>query len=418
LEISNNPGNRMEFKPDFKYIANIHGDEVVGREMMFRLVEYLLSSYGNDSRITQLINNTHIFIIPTINPDGYESCRRTNANGIDLNRAFPDQFIDNKNTMVGREKEVIAMMNFTQNHQFVLSACFHGGDVVVNYPYDGCKRPCRTSGTTSATDDTDVFKNVSRTYANLNNMMYNNPDNIFDHGITNGAYWYVLYGGMQDWNYVYSGCMEVTIELSCEKIPLFNELDQFWDNNKNSMISYIDKSNFGIRGYVLDIDHKAIPATIKIKGRNFVVYSDKNTGRFFRILQPGNYTLVAEAVGYKSTEITVHLPSDAIFVTANVTMVPQKVDNTTSETVSSTSFVTSSTTTVDTSSSVTSAVTFDTGSNISSIYTTTSNKIEEPAYQVALYAMVVVGVLVLGSSIAIFIFYAYRKRKRELVDFI
>lgn len=31
----------------------------------------------------------------------------------------------------------------------------------------------------------------------------------FQGGITNGAQWYPLYGGMQDWNYMAADCMEV-----------------------------------------------------------------------------------------------------------------------------------------------------------------------------------------------------------------
>jgi len=70
----------------------MHGDEVVGREMLIRLITYLLDGYkAGDQRIKALIDNTHIFIMPSMNPDGFESGRRENANGIDLNRNFPDQ---------------------------------------------------------------------------------------------------------------------------------------------------------------------------------------------------------------------------------------------------------------------------------------------------------------------------------------
>lgn len=101
FQITDNPDEIEPGEPAFKYVANMHGDEAIGREMLISLIFHLLSNYNKDERITQLINSTNIYIMPTANPDGFEnstegtcsfSTGRENANRVDLNRDFPDQF--------------------------------------------------------------------------------------------------------------------------------------------------------------------------------------------------------------------------------------------------------------------------------------------------------------------------------------
>ncbi|MEF3694045.1 MAG: M14 family zinc carboxypeptidase [Candidatus Cloacimonadota bacterium] len=88
LKISDNVA-LDENEPEFRYISSIHGDEVVGYDLLIRLIELLTSSYGFDPRITDIVNNTEIWINPMANPDGYVLQQRYNAAGIDLNRNFP-----------------------------------------------------------------------------------------------------------------------------------------------------------------------------------------------------------------------------------------------------------------------------------------------------------------------------------------
>jgi len=78
LEISDKPGVQ-EAEPNFKYIANMHGDEPSGRMLLPMLAEWLCAKNGRDERATKLVRDTHLFLIPTMNPDGFAKHTRENA---------------------------------------------------------------------------------------------------------------------------------------------------------------------------------------------------------------------------------------------------------------------------------------------------------------------------------------------------
>jgi len=305
IEISDNI-DESEAEPQFQYIANMHGDEVVGREMSIYLIDLLCSQYGINDRITKLVNDTDIFIIPTMNPDGYERRQRGNANNIDLNRNFPDQFSSPPNTKSGKQPEVQAIMNFVEQHHFVLGANFHGGAVVANYPYDGNSN--YRSGAYSACPDDSVFKYLASTYSNKHRTMHNSWE--FAGGITNGAEWYVLYGGMQDWNYVYNqGSFHITIELSDDKWPSASTLPTFWDDNKEAALAYMELVHqLGVKGTVKNYHGDPLAATISVKGNSRTVVTNPAHGDFYRLLMPGQYNITASAPGYISSSVFVTIP--------------------------------------------------------------------------------------------------------------
>lgn len=49
---------------------------------------------------------------------------------------------------------------------------------------------------------------------------------------------YVL--GMSDFNYLHSNCLELTVELGCDKFPSEEELYPEWRRNKEALLSFME----------------------------------------------------------------------------------------------------------------------------------------------------------------------------------
>lgn len=317
--------------PDMKYIANIHGNEVVGREMLLHLVEHLVTMYGVNDNITALINSTRVHIMPSMNPDGYaitqtpdENCGssegRLNKNDYDINRNFPDAF--ENNTLTIRQPETLAIMNWIMIESFVLSASLHGGALVVGYPYDNIKSDGPMLSEYSKSPDDDIFIHLAKTYSHNHLYMHygdvceNSPE--FKDGITNGAQWYLVKGGMQDFNYVWGQCLELTLELSCCKNPLEETLEEFWEENKVSLIEFIKQVHLGIKGQILNADGNPIEnAQVSIQGReNIYAFETNKWGEYYRLLLPGSYTLKVTVPGVGSILQNFELPNNEITFSA------------------------------------------------------------------------------------------------------
>ncbi|MBK6767245.1 MAG: carboxypeptidase regulatory-like domain-containing protein [bacterium] len=287
---------------EVKYISSMHGDELTGLENCIKFIDTLLTGYGTDPVLTGLVNDYEIWIMPLMNPDGRDVGtlgQRFNANGADLNRDFPDRCWDSTNTAAGREIETANVMAFTAAHNFVLSANFHGGEIVENYPWDS---NYNGSSVYSPSPEQALFEHLALTYSMANPTMYNSVD--FEDGITNGAEWYHVSGGMQDWNYVWMGCKETTIEISHTKSGPESALDSLWNENRQSMIDYLLEAREGVRGIVTDAESGLpVRARIMLSAITYVTYSTALHGDYFRILRPGTYTLTFSAPGYVSETV-------------------------------------------------------------------------------------------------------------------
>lgn len=166
----------------------MHGNEVVGREMLLLLAKYICENYQHTERITRLVDTTRIHMLISMNPDGYEISKegdvggihgRANANNIDLNRNFPDQYVNDTNLVA--EPETEAVMKWIESIPFVLSANLHNGALVANYPFDDNPPTNRNRESTSVpnySEDNEVFQHLAHTFSNVSKIHHFTFSNI------------------------------------------------------------------------------------------------------------------------------------------------------------------------------------------------------------------------------------------------
>ena len=122
IVFSDNPSKHELGEPEFKFVGNMHGNEVIGRELMLELMVQLCDSYlDQNENVVKLLTSTRIHLLTTMNPDGWQAAvdnefetlrsaknfssktdmllengvtewltGRQNAKNVDLNRNFPD----------------------------------------------------------------------------------------------------------------------------------------------------------------------------------------------------------------------------------------------------------------------------------------------------------------------------------------
>ncbi len=289
LVISNDVNNTTA-EPEVLLSSSMHGDEVVGMVLLVDLAHHLTTNYGQPgyADLTNLVDSTEIHLMPLHNPDGYVAGTRNNANGRDLNRNF--QLPTGTHPSV--ELENLNYMAYAEAHHFVVSGNGHGGALVVNYPWDHTY--------TFAPDDLAMIQ-LSLEYSTTNLPMFNGS---FTDGITNGAAWYRVDGGLQDWVYDQTGCINVTIEQSHIKWPHHSTLTGFWDDNRDSFLNFIDAAHSGVNGAVTDsADGSPLAATVTVTGNVKTVSTDPAHGDYYKLLDTGTYELTFSAEGYHSQTI-------------------------------------------------------------------------------------------------------------------
>lgn len=325
VQISDNVGVK-ENEPSFLYTSSMHGDELSGYVLSLRLIDYLLNNYGDNNKVTHLIDEIDIWINPLANPDGAYyggnqnvwSAIRYNSNFIDLNRNYPDPEDGPHPDGNPYQQETNIFLGLADTINFNMAANMHSGAEVCNYPWD-------TWG--NLTSDNNWWEYVTQQYADSCQINSSSSGyfNDLNNGITNGWDWYEVDGGRQDYMNYFRYCKEFTLELSDDKTPNPIDLPDLWEANYPSLLNYLEQSLFGLRGIVTDsISGNPLKVRVEISGHDTDsshVYSNLPIGNYHRYLYQGNYNITFSKVGYQTKTINTNILNNSTHI-EDVQLVP------------------------------------------------------------------------------------------------
>lgn len=190
VKISDNAATAEPAEPQALYSAVHHAREPVGMHQLIFYMWYLLENYATNPEIKALVDNSELYFVPCLNPDGYifnqtqnptgggmwRKNRRVNGSnsfGVDLNRNYgynwgyddfgssPDPDFDTyRGGSAFSEPETRAMKKFTETHQFRIALNYHTYANILIYPwgYESMQTP-----------DSMVYRNLTLEMTRENN---------------------------------------------------------------------------------------------------------------------------------------------------------------------------------------------------------------------------------------------------------
>jgi hypothetical protein len=315
IRITDNP-HTEEAEPEVRYGANMHGNEKISMEMAIYLIEYLTDNYDQPGYedVTHLVDEYDLWIMPLQNPDGHVANSRYNAHGVDLNRNYPvpDGSIGDDGTWV-EEPETVVMMNWSESARFVTGLNGHSGILCMIYPWTYTSEP---------PPNEDALYALCEEYAYYNEPMWNHS--WWYHGIVAGADYGIIKGPENDWSYYFTGCLQVAVEFSDDYAPPQNQLDEYWDDNRESFMHWFKAARYGVNGVVTSLSTGLpLAATVEVAGIAMPAVTDPDCGDYWRPLVTGSYDLTFSAVGHETVTITDVATTWGVPTVLNVALPPE-----------------------------------------------------------------------------------------------
>uniref|UniRef100_A0A3Q3Q3K5 Peptidase M14 domain-containing protein n=1 Tax=Monopterus albus TaxID=43700 RepID=A0A3Q3Q3K5_MONAL len=196
---------------------------------------------------------------------------------------------------------------------FVLGGNLQGGELVVTFPYDKTRSQGVIREQTPTPDD-HVFRWLAFSYASTHRLMTDanrrachTEDIAKEDGTINGASWHTAPGSMSDFSYLHTNCFELSMYVGCDKFPHESELPEEWENNRESLLVFMEQVHRGIKGVVRDLEgHGIANAIISVEG----IGHDIRTGKIHF-----NKLFIVNLSGHKQLSLSNMCHHDVLWTT-------------------------------------------------------------------------------------------------------
>ncbi len=329
LKLSDNV-DETEDEPNVYFLGVHHAREPISNEVVMAILNNLVNNYGTDTDITDRINNTQIWFVPIVNPNGHrvvteqidvwwrKNIRDNNLNGsfdtynswgygtdgVDPNRNYgfmwgnvgaSDDFDDPTyhGPEAWSEPEVSAVRGLLESNHFVAGITYHSYGELVLYPFGYQNNMIAPDQIELAALAEDIAGAIPGLYGG-----YYTPEAGYD--------LYPCMGTTDDYSYGEHGTFSFTVELATEFIPPSYQVDPICNANleaANILMSRVDTQT--LTGQITDASSGApIVANIFVDGiDNTGVFrhpyqSDSTFGRYYRFLPGGNFEVTFTSPGY------------------------------------------------------------------------------------------------------------------------
>lgn len=295
IKITDNPGVE-EVEPEVRLIGAHHGNEKISYMILFYFLQRLANEYNSplSSDFTRLVNNTELWVVPMMNPDGVYHNWRYNANWVDLNRDYSYMWDGSGGSPSPfSQPETCAIRDLSIDNTFVVSHSHHSGAVYINYIWNYA---AMSSPPYLVPPNHDFIMELSYLYQ---------EDSGYP--ITNGGDWYTTNGDCNDWSMGERGDLDDTIEISYSKTPNPSQIIYYSQLNDDAQLqTLLMPLDYGFQGVVTDADtDEPLDAEVYCNNEDidWFAFTDPAKGDYYWPVMPGTYSITASAEGYPSVDI-------------------------------------------------------------------------------------------------------------------